>query len=402
MGDHPQQAPCDTDDWTAARLLAPISPDEFLRSRWMRDPVHVQRDSPGFYASLMEVADIEGLLSIDGFFERASVAMPMRGEGPPPSPPRCVSDVIARLHEGGSLRIRKLQEWLPSGSPVIRLLRDLEATLGQPADSLTCYLAARTAVGLGPHHDETEIFTLQITGSKRWRFYGAVNANVPGLHEPATLGPPSHQLVMSPGDFLYMPRGLIHDVTNTEASFSLTIVFDPPTWSVLSDVLADRLARSELFAQRIDGLAGDASAEALEEGLRQRIAEIKSIASALDTDSLLDELARRRVAACTGGEPVFRLSAFDSAAEIMASTILEVLPALWHLGVGAGRCRLTAAGGSVLEASDRVESALRDTLGRQAPFAVGDLHDSLSTEAKIALARQLVAHGLLRVANGRE
>lgn len=401
MVNHQQAASGDADDWTAARLLAPVSLEDFVRNQWMRRPLHLQRVDPDFYTSLIDVSEVEGLLSMDGFFERASVATPMCGGGAPLPPPRCVSDVLTRLQEGGSLRIRKLEEWLPPNSPVIRLFRDLEVTLGQRADSLTCYLAPSTAVGLGPHHDETEILTLQISGSKRWTFYGAVDASVPGRHDPKTLGLPSHQMVMSPGDLLYMPRGLIHHVTNTEASFSLAIVFEPPTWLVLIDILVDLLARDELFARRIDGLVAHGSADALEKGLRERVEVIKSIASMLDVDILLDELARKRVAATVGGGTPFHLSTVGSAAGITASTVLEVQPIWWHLDADAKRCHLTVAGGSVLEASDRAEPALRDALGRQTSFAVADLHYSLSTEAKIALARQLVAFGLLRVSDER-
>src|SRR5580658_10044775 len=40
-------------------VLAPVTVETFLAEYWERAPLHVQRDAPGYFADLYDVADVE-------------------------------------------------------------------------------------------------------------------------------------------------------------------------------------------------------------------------------------------------------------------------------------------------------------------------------------------------------
>jgi ribosomal protein L16 Arg81 hydroxylase len=77
---------------------------------------------------------------------------------------------------------------------------------------------------------------LQISGRKRWRLYDFPK-HYPLLTETFdtidyTPGEPSHEIILTPGDMLYVPRGLAHDARSSEDSKSvhITVGLFPPMW----------------------------------------------------------------------------------------------------------------------------------------------------------------------------
>jgi ribosomal protein L16 Arg81 hydroxylase len=213
--------------WDFANLVVPIKPSVFVRDYFGRRCLHVARSVPGHYADLLDRASLECFLVDTTFYKITSVQTPTPGEMFSVAPPRSADDVHVRLQAGASLRVRHLERWLGPHSPAVCLGRRMEMALGTTLDSLTCYHAPTNATGLGPHHDESEIFTLQIEGQKQWKFFGKGDAATAARYASTTLPPPIHDLVLEPGDLLYMPPGFIHDVRPIADSLSLAMVFNP-------------------------------------------------------------------------------------------------------------------------------------------------------------------------------
>ncbi|MGF3021677.1 JmjC domain-containing protein [Methylobacterium aquaticum] len=383
-------------------LLGPVATDVFCQDYWARSVLHVARNDPDYYRDLIALAEIEEHLSADEFFERHSAATPYRGAGPPEPPPRSPSDVFARLAEGKPLRLRRLETILPPASPVLALVRDMERCLHHPRASVSCYVAPADGLGLGPHHDESEIFTLQIAGSKIWRIYHKVVADEPALYEPEALGPPEHEIRLNPGDLLYTPSGCVHDVTVAEAgpSFSLTIVFEPFRWRTLLDLLAARVAAMDAFMAPLPAGPRDGTGPetAFADDFAARVALLHDALADLAPADLTDLLAVRHLHRTTYPpgrqiDSVFRARALD------AETRVEMVPDLpWHLARHGDTVELTLAGGFTLRAKASLETALRQALAARGPFRVREMHGSLTQGARIALAKRLVACGLLRLA----
>jgi ribosomal protein L16 Arg81 hydroxylase len=386
--------------WRFADVLAPLSVAQFCAAYWAREPLLIQVGNRARYEKLISLEDIERLLFIEGLLPSDSITTPYRTDGTPEPPPASAQEAYDRLSAGKPLRLRRLEKILPPDAPAVALLRDMEAALGHPKASLSCYVSLSADYGLGPHHDETEIFTLQICGSKRWRLYHKNIVDEPGLWTLDGLDAPSEEFVLEPGDFLYLPGGLVHDVTvDTGPSFSLTLVFEPFRWREMLELLVARLAEDQEFlaplpaAVSLSGQGGSLLAS----GFRRRMDVIQEELARLSPEDLLDALKRKHICKSPPG-PRPRLAEIVRLDDLQLSSVIEHAPGeAAHLATGADRVTLTLCGGYSLSAGLAVAPAFRDILARRSPFRVADLHACLGPAAKIALARRLVAYGLLRV-----
>ncbi len=124
---------------------------------------------------------------------------------------------------------------------------------------INAYLTPPAQAGFPPHFDNTDVFILQVVGSKEWRVHRDYTNRVP-LPDPDTpwdaerfrpIGSEEpHRLNV--GDVLYLPRGEMHSARcSDEESLHLTISMTP-------------LSVADLLVREIRRLARE------EEGLRRR------------------------------------------------------------------------------------------------------------------------------------
>src|SRR5262249_15384642 len=153
-----------------------------------------------------------------------------------------VGDIYERMRQGASLQFRKMERFLPAQAPLSQLYRDMLLALQHPGVSISCFITPPGAELLGAHHDETEVFTLQLAGRKRWRLFHRVIVEAGGSVPREALSAPEHDFVLTPGDVLYHPRGTVHEVVCDDAlSVSIPIVIDPVIWKTLLRQLVERL-----------------------------------------------------------------------------------------------------------------------------------------------------------------
>lgn len=383
-------------EWTFQRLLGPVSVDAFACDYWGRGPLLVRGGGEAFYNSLITLAEIEALLGIPAILEQGMVSLRAKGE-PHSLAPESVGHVYRRLGEGASLQFRKMERFLPAGSPLARLYRDVQLKLQHPGVSLSCFVTPPGAELLGAHFDETEVFTLQIAGRKRWRFFAEHVPEGRGPF-PGQLGEPVQDVVLGPGDLLYHPRGQVHEVTcEGETSFSVPIVIDPLTWRTLLDQLVERLESRPEFIEALpaDALLGEGACTRLAEGLAQRAALIAAEAAKLDVQALANRNAQTLLAGL-GAAPGPQVQAVMAADAVDAMTPL--LPRhgdAWTVAIRDGRAVLTLGGGDMLKMPAEVAPALRAIMARSKAAPAGSLHPSLSEQASVTLARRLVRAGAL-------
>jgi hypothetical protein len=387
--------------WSFASLLDPIAPHDFCLEYWGKRPLHLAFGRKEYFNNLISLAELEQYFSADEFFTRQSVMIPIRSEELDNAPPYCLSALYENFACHRPLKLRRLETLLHPASPILVLLRDMEIALRHPKNSLSCYVAPPNAPGLGPHHDETEIFTLQISGAKRWRFFHKVVAGAPGIHEPGDLGAPDAEFVLEAGDFLYIPGGQVHEVTTLDdtPSFSLTIVFAPFRWSALLDLLAARLRALDAFVAPIP--AGSCLDDNAESGLRQdfeaRTALIRETLAGLTEADLVDRLALQHIKQMTL-PPGSHLPSVFAINEIGLETIVEKIPGVvCRLVRDTDRISLVLPGGYALQAAIGAEPALRALLKTEGSFRVSNIDDSLSASAKRAFAQRLVGCGFLKI-----
>uniref|UniRef100_H2YR66 Bifunctional lysine-specific demethylase and histidyl-hydroxylase n=1 Tax=Ciona savignyi TaxID=51511 RepID=H2YR66_CIOSA len=115
----------------------------------------------------------------------------------------------------------------------------LETFFGSAVGS-NIYMTPDGAQGLAPHHDDVEVFILQLEGTKAWKLYSPVKHLARQSSEDFDENEVKDltlldTILMKPGDVLYFPRGTIHQaksIKGTGHSTHLTIsTYEQQTWS---------------------------------------------------------------------------------------------------------------------------------------------------------------------------
>ena len=129
------------------------------------------------------------------------------------------------IGDGWTLQIHQPQRFIEN---LWRICASMESELGCLV-GCNAYVTPPGAQGLAPHYDDVSIFCCQVHGKKAWKIYKAEPplANHPsGDLQAKSLGKAFMEIEMSPGDVLYLPRGVVHEAQALEESSThLTISF---------------------------------------------------------------------------------------------------------------------------------------------------------------------------------
>jgi lysine-specific demethylase/histidyl-hydroxylase NO66 len=232
---------------TFAEFLAPFDPAEFKSHYHGKMPLHIAGGAKTLGSPLpwQRFNDILNLTSLwnedtlkvfyqnrlalrDNYCDLNDVAPGVKA----PADPRKVK---ALLGFGASLVANQIQRASPEISAIVQMLqREFAAAAGANA-----YCSFQRVQAFGTHYDLHDVFALQTEGEKLWRVYEA-RADNPTMPTPpgdeaekwlvATRGKVVSEVLMKPGDILYLPRGQYHDaITGAEASLHVTFWVKPPT-----------------------------------------------------------------------------------------------------------------------------------------------------------------------------
>ncbi|WP_330338765.1 cupin domain-containing protein [Streptomyces sp. NBC_00557] len=199
------------------------------------------------------------------------------------------SELHARLAEGASLVIDAVDELHP---PVGRAAMELEHWLRTGVQT-NLYASWTAREGFGVHWDDHEVIVIQIDGAKRWKLYGPTRT-APMYKDTDEPEPPPEQpiteLVLRPGDLLYLPRGWWHSVAASEGEHSLHLTFgiQSATGAQLLSWLADDLRRHDVLREDLPVHAPATQQTAYLERLR------KEVTTALENSDLVDRYTAMR------------------------------------------------------------------------------------------------------------
>ncbi|MEU5068929.1 cupin domain-containing protein [Streptomyces virginiae] len=130
----------------------------------------------------------------------------------------------ARLAEGASLVIDAIDQIHP---PVREAAAGLERFFRTPVQ-VNAYASWTAEEGFGTHWDDHDVVVLQLEGSKRWKIYGPTR-RAPAWRDveapEVPTGDPIADIVLTPGDVLYLPRGWWHAVSADQGTASLHLTF---------------------------------------------------------------------------------------------------------------------------------------------------------------------------------
>ena len=177
-----------------------------------------------------------------------------RSDVSPDSPDRSYVDVLKlyeRINEGGTLVVSSIHE---CDRTLDRVRLTLQRLFGIKIN-INSYLSSKAERGLGLHWDSHDVLILQTEGRKHWTVYKPTRDFPVDRDIDYSSAEPTEvalDVVLEPGDLLYIPRGWWHDVIATGSpSLHLTIGFQ---WRTVSDYLrwlVDEMLAHEIVRQDI-------------------------------------------------------------------------------------------------------------------------------------------------------
>ena len=225
----------------------------------------------------------------------------------------------------------------------------LAAELGHPAQ-VNAYITPESARGLDPHYDVHDVFVLQVSGEKHWSVHAPVREH-PRADEPwsgriaavkaRADEKPVIDVVMQPGDALYLPSGWLHSaVANRGTSIHLTIGVAALTGAdVVRELVAEISGNAELRAPLPIHGSG-AGPDVLESAVQQvNAAFVQALNARLagDGPARTASAVRRSFQRMIRPEPVAPLATMDAANDLSPKALVRLRDGLIaHLEVGPG------------------------------------------------------------------
>ena len=398
-----------------ASLLHPISVDEFFRDYWGEKPLHIHRENRDYYKGLYSSGDIDDCLRfaapVEGWNEKVKMAVKFKMVSSEVlfdrNQPGFDYQMIRKSQRAVSLIMNFIQGQNNRVSRMAKLMeRDLRGRI-KGRVNVNAYLSPGNSY-INPHVDTHDELNIQVEGTKRWRVYEPRIPNpYPGMPMDNGFDPESQSLfiwgrkpclevVLQPGDFIYMPRGFWHDPVNTdsEPSLGLTIGVHPVCWldTVLSSVRAVAENRQELRQSIPAGLSLDSRTEQM---IRENIQGF--FAATPEWASLSEMIANlRRDNPDDGGAPEDLYLPSHEAVEALGpdSVLSRPRDGAWMFHPTYGLLRLNV-GGREIGLRKELKGAL-EHIRDYASFIAKDLPGELTQQEKIQFCRFMLNFGAVQ------
>ena len=259
-------------------LLAPVTLETFVRDYWARRLLFVKgfpEKYTGFFSREMFIRALAQPGPASPDFLRAS--FDKAGGARATSPPRDATELatsafnatpeqaVPLFKAGATLCANQMEVRVPALAAFVGAVK---RQLGYPGRvSFNAYLSP-PRTGFNWHWDGRIASTLQIEGTKRWRFSnsspvswprgnGALRADGSGYYVDGRPSAPweefprfdeqdTTEVLLEPGDLLVLPAGVWHDACGGDGgSLALNLSFTPVSFTVLVRELLDRLLSSD-------------------------------------------------------------------------------------------------------------------------------------------------------------
>lgn len=248
-----------------ASLIAPVTPERFFSDYYGKKHLHVPALGGG-RQGLLDWRRLNEILSVSSAWTEPRLKLFIDGRR---IAPEHYCDRVPTI-DGEQSRVnpRKVQVFLSMGASLVAnlvetltpelrsLARLLERELlGLTGANIYCSFGGKRA--FNSHFDTHEVFAIHTEGEKVWRLYE-------GRADNPVISPPDHpdlqqsldrqkgrllqELVMRPGDLLYIPRGQFHDaLASSESSLHVTFSVEPRNGRVLLKLLEQEVLNDSAF-----------------------------------------------------------------------------------------------------------------------------------------------------------
>lgn len=306
--------------------------------------------------------------------------------------------VLARVDDGATLVLQGLHRVWP---PLVGFGARLAGELGHPVQ-VNAYVTPPANQGFAAHYDVHDVFVLQVAGRKQWTIHEPVLSDPlpdqpweqhrPEVAERAA-GPALIDVVLEPGDTLYLPRGTVHSAQALgETSIHLTVGIHPLTRYDLARHLLEVAQREPALRTSLPACADLADPAVLVPHLDATVAALRAAVEAASAD----EIARRVETALMGQtrpEPIGPLAQLVAAEAMTPGTPLRLRTAL-RSRVSRDEEHVTI---TLLDRTITLPAQAGDaikTVFAGAPFTAADL-TGLDAGEQLVVARRLLREGVI-------
>ena len=291
-------------------LLHPITPDRFLAEFHGRKPLHIPAGEGAPKRALLDWTTFNRLLNQPSIWTAQSLKLVHNTQPVPPEhycrSVQTQSGAVLRpdpakvalfVADGASLIAGDAQDLTPAHAELSSVLsRAFAAGVGA-----NIYCSFKGVQAFGAHFDLTDVFAVQTEGEKLWRIYEN-RADAP-IELPSgvgdmrrwfeqTKGRLQAEVMMRPGDVLYLPRGCYHDALAQDAAslhvtFSIASLYGRIVFNLLEQAaMQDPAFRAYLPSPDKDG--GRALQQHLA-GLGQKLAQLAASPAFRDEVAMTQE-----------------------------------------------------------------------------------------------------------------
>lgn len=272
------------------KIIAPYSVDDFFNTYHEKDILHIKRNNEQYYRDVLTPKEISDYLERQDIFY-PSVRIVKNGKEIPSSEYTLKSTPIGHHRKDGIINTDKAFALFNSGATFViqagqryfshlsHCSLELSRKFNAPVQA-NLYITPNKSQGFNPHWDTHDVFVLQISGTKTWHLYG-FEKELPTKNQSFVSKDykkdPVQTLQLSPGDFLYVPRGYVHDaVADDGISSHITIGILSFTWARYFNEIFPQLEEFKEFREAVPFWKGDLSGLIQEktEQLRQKIATL--------------------------------------------------------------------------------------------------------------------------------
>jgi len=377
--------------------------EEFFRTYFNKKVLYRPRGITGDPRQILSIADMDDIVHQEGM---RSSQLRMLGNGVPAIGDQLTSQLEMR-REGKAIEDAvdpgKIYAHFRAGKTLIHgglnltrpNLRTLARSMTERFAAKSEIVAFLTPAGQrgGAHSDPTDVYVIQLEGTKRWQIWPTPQVRRPGEDTYFdSLPDPVLDLSVQPGDVLYIPYSTPHRAS-AEGSVSLhvTVVAGPRSWAHhLMSAVQDILHNGPEFWDT--PYLDDTSPEEMAPKIEQLIGRLRTV----DTAAAL-ERAQRDGRAFRGVQQAALFQEMAAADGIDADTkLLAVDGAATFREAADGTAQVTILG-NTLAMPQAAAAALRSA-STSVPFPAGEFLPGADFRRALPVARQLLRLGALTVA----
>lgn len=390
-------------------ILSPFSVEDFFKLYHEKDILHIKRDDEKYYTDILTTPEISEYLDRQDIFY-PSLRIVKNGKEIPNAEYTLRSTPIGHHRKDGIINTEKAFALFNSGATFViqagqRYFNHLSHCCLQISKKFNApvqanlYITPNKSQGFNPHWDTHDVFVLQISGSKTWHLYGFEKELPTKNHSFVSKDynkQPIHTIQLMPGDFLYVPRGYVHDaVADDGISSHITIGILSFTWHRFFNELFQQLEEYKEFREAVPFWEND-----LQPAIHQKTELLKQKLSVLNFEEGLKKLD----AAYKSAQPQPIHNYFESIRNIGNITAKSHLclneGIIYTFSKNNGETGLQLLG-KTIHFPETMIPAL-DHIFSQKRFTPGNLPGDLDEAQKKDLVSKLVKEGLVYFDNDQD